>query len=146
MKIFFYIILLLIISIYTLLKIVEPTTFFVEELTPKNKRFITSKIISICDDKNITIIDKFNKIKYLLIRDVKKVNIVIKDRQRIIVIDNESSKFITDVNNNSKSMWIVDKVYKHLYGYMGVEIKDENIDTFIVKEDGTFNIYSVEDK
>ncbi len=58
MKIFLYVILSLIISIYVLLKILEPNTFSVEELTPKNREFFTSKVISICDDKNITINDR----------------------------------------------------------------------------------------
>ncbi len=144
MKIFLYIILSLIISIYVLLKILEPNTFSVEELTPKNREFFASKVISICGDKNITINDRFNKIKYIAISDIKKVNVIIKNGERVIIIDNEPSKFITDINDGSKSMWIVDKIHKHLYGYMGVEIKDENIDKFIVRENGTFTTYEID--
>ncbi len=65
MKIFLYVALLLIVAIYALLKVVEPTIFYIEKLTPKNKNFVNSKIISICGDKNITINDKFNKIRYI---------------------------------------------------------------------------------
>ncbi len=50
MKIFLYVILSLIISIYVLLKILEPNIFSIEELTPKNREFFASKVISICDD------------------------------------------------------------------------------------------------
>ncbi len=36
-------------------------------------------------------------IKYIAISDIKKVNVIIKNGERVIIIDNKASKFITDI-------------------------------------------------
>ncbi len=77
------------------MKILEPNIFSIEELTPKNREFFASKVISICDDQNITINDRFiievlwkNYGKILFLGKIRK-----GDKERIGEKDECKAKF-----------------------------------------------------
>jgi hypothetical protein len=138
MKIIKYIIVILFILfvlIYALLVFLEPKKIILKDITPLNKQYVDTKIIFIDDDKNITISDKYNTIKFIMTSNIKKVKVEIKNNHRFIVVKKQPTKFIT----TKDSMWISNQHYKHLGGYMGIEIHDIDIDKFYVNFDGEFH-------